>query len=299
METIGFLGMGVMGSRMSARLLAAGHEVTVWNRTPEKTRPLAEKGAIVAATPAEAATGKDIVLSNLTDGAALKSVILGAGGVLEAAPLPGLFVDFATIAPAESAEIAAALETRGVGFLRAPVSGTIAVAEAGRLTIITSGERAVFEAADPVLAVLGPTRYYVGPGENSRYLKLIHQMMIAATMQVWAEGLVMGEKAGLDWEVMLEVLGNSAVGSGVVKGKIPTLVVRDYENPAMSLHNIVKDVDLALMAADGVGVELPATRWMRELYERSLEAGFEWKDYSAVVLELEKRAGLEPLEMAG
>ena len=106
----------------------------------------------------------------------------------------------------------------------------------------------------------------------------------------------MGEKAGLDWQVMLEVLRDSAVGSGAVKGKIPSLAVRDYENPAMSLHNIAKDLDLALMAADGVGVELPATRRVRELYERGLEAGFEWKDYSAIVLELEKRAGLEPLE---
>ncbi|MFH0915504.1 MAG: NAD(P)-dependent oxidoreductase [bacterium] len=298
MKTIGFLGMGVMGSRMSARLLAAGHEVTVWNRTAEKTVPLAEKGAAVAVSPAEAAAGKDMVLSNLTDGPALKSVILGPGGVLEAVPLPGLFVDFATIAPSESAEIAAMLEPRGVDFLRAPVSGTMAVAEAGKLTIITSGDRAVFDAADPVLAVLGETRYYVGPGENSRYLKLIHQIMIAATMQVWAEGLVMGEKAGLDWEIMLEVLRNSAVGSGAVKGKIPSLAIRDYDHPAMSMHNIVKDVDLALMAADEVGVELPATRWVRELYDRGLAAGFEWKDYSAIILELEKRAGLEPLEMA-
>jgi 3-hydroxyisobutyrate dehydrogenase len=291
---IGFLGMGVMGSRMSARLLAAGHEVTVWNRTPEKTVALAEKGAAVAASPAEAAAGKDMVLSNLTDGPALKSVLLGPSGVLEADPLPGLFVDFATIAPAESAEIAVELESRGVGFLRAPVSGTMVVAEAGKLTILASGDRAVFEAADPVLAALGETRYYVGPGEHSRYLKLIHQMMIAGTMQVWAEGLVMGEKAGLDWALMLEVLGNSAVGSGVVKTKIPLLLDRDYDHPAMSMHNIVKDVDLALMAAQGVGVEMPATTYVRELYERSLQAGLEWKDYSAVILDLEKQAGLEP-----
>lgn len=279
---------------MSARLLAAGHGVTVWNRTPGKTAPLVEKGAAAAASPAEATAGSDMVLCNLTDGPALMSVILGPGGVLEAAPLPGLLIDFATIAPAESAEIAAALESRGIRFLRAPVSGTATVAEAGELTIIASGDRAVFDAADSVLAILGETRYYVGPGESSRYLKLIHQIMIAANMQVWAEGLVMGEKAGLDWDVMLEVLGNSAVGSGVVKRKIPSLKARDYDHPALSLHNIVKDVDLALTAAEGVGVELPATRWMRELYERSLEAGFEWKDYSAVVLELEKRAGLNP-----
>ncbi len=144
--------------------------------------------------------------------------------------------------------------------------------------------------------MLGETRYYVGLGESSRYLKLIHQMMIGANMQVWAEGLVMGEKAGLDWQIMLDVLANSAVGSGVVKGKIPSLAARMYDNPAMSLHNIVKDLDLALTAAEGVGVELPATKRVRELYEWAMEDGYEWKDYSALVLELEKRAGLEPKE---
>jgi 3-hydroxyisobutyrate dehydrogenase-like beta-hydroxyacid dehydrogenase len=279
---------------MSARLLAAGHEVTVWNRTREKTIPLEAKGAAVAAAPAEAAAGKEMVFSNLTDGPALKSVLLGPGGVLEADLLPGLFVDFATIAPAESAEIAGELESRGVGFLRAPVSGTMVVAEAGKLTILASGDRAVFETVDPVLAALGEKRYYVGPGEHSRYLKLIHQMMIAANMQVWAEGLVMGEKAGLDWSLMLEVLGDSAVGSGVVKTKIPLLLDRDFDHPAMSMHNIVKDVDLALRAAEGVGVNMPATAYVRELYETSLQAGLEWKDYSAVVLELERSAGLNP-----
>ncbi len=296
MGKVGFLGMGVMGSRMATRLVAAGHEVTVWNRTPAKCDALVAKGARVANTPAEAAAGKDIVLTNLTDGPALKSVVMGKDGVLEADPLPTLLVDMATVAPAESAEIAAAVEPRGIGFLRAPVSGTIMVAEAGKLTVLASGERDVFDAAEPYLAVLGETRYYVGLGESSRYLKLIHQMMIGANMQVWAEGLVMGEKAGLDWQIMLDVLANSAVGSGVVKGKIPSLSARIYDNPAMSLHNIVKDLDLALTAADGVGVELPATKRVRELYEWAMDDGYEWKDYSALVLELEKRAGLEPKE---
>jgi 3-hydroxyisobutyrate dehydrogenase-like beta-hydroxyacid dehydrogenase len=292
---VGFLGIGTMGSRMSVRLLDAGHELTIWNRTVEKTSPVRQRGAAVAATPAEAASGKDIVFANLTDAPALEAVIAGPHGVLEADPLPAIFVDMATIAPAESATIAGLLEPC-LGFLRAPVSGTASVAEAGKLTIITSGEWAVHEAADPYLAVLGHTRYYVGPGENSRYLKLIHQMMIAATMLVWGEGLVMGEKAGLDWDMMLEVLGNSAVGSGVVRGKTPTLSARSYDKPAMSLHNIVKDLDLALMAGAEVDVELPVTQRARELYDRALGAGLEWKDYSAVILEMEKRAGLEPKE---
>ncbi len=116
MGKVGFLGIGTMGSRMSARLLAAGHDVTVWNRTAEKTAPLKEKGATVAATPAEAASGKDILLSNLTDYPALVSVITGPGGVLEADPLPPIFVDFATIAPAESAAVAGLLEARAWPF---------------------------------------------------------------------------------------------------------------------------------------------------------------------------------------
>jgi 3-hydroxyisobutyrate dehydrogenase-like beta-hydroxyacid dehydrogenase len=296
MGKVGFLGIGTMGSRMSARLLAAGYEVTVWNRTVEKTIPLRDKGARVAGTPAEAASGKDIVLANLTDAAALRSVIAGPGGVLEAAPPPPVFVDMATIAPGESAEIAGLLEPRGIGFLRAPVSGTASVAEIGKLTIMASGDRSVYDAADPYLATFGETRYYVGPGEQARFLKLIHQMMIAGTMQIWAEGLVMGEKAGLDWDLMLDVLANSAVGSGVVKSKIALLKARAYDDVAMSMHNIVKDLDLALTAGVEVDVDLPATSRVRELYEPALQAGLEWKDYAAVVLEIEERAGLEPGE---
>ena len=298
MGNVGFLGIGTMGSRMCARLLAAGYDLTVWNRTAEKTAPLREKGAAVAATPAEAASGKDILLTNLTDYPAVESVITGPGGVLEADPPPPIFVDFATVAPAESAKIAALLEAKGIAFLRAPVSGTANVAEIGKLTIMTSGEKAVSDAADPYLAVLGAIRYYMGTGEKARYIKLIHQMMIAGTMQIWGEGLVMGEKAGLDWRLMLEVLSNSAVGSGVVKGKIPTLAERVYEPPAMSLHNIVKDLDLSLAAGREVDVELPATQRIRELYDRGMAAGFEWKDYSALVLDMEARAGLEPKESA-
>lgn len=292
----GFLGMGVMGSRMAARLLDAGHDVAVWNRTANKAHPLAQKGATVAATPAEAAAGRKIVLAILTDADALRSVILGPGGVLEADPLPSLFVDMATISPAESSEIAAALESRGIGFLRAPVSGTANVVEDGLLTVIASGNQEVFRESAPYLATFSKAQHYVGPGENARYLKLIHQMMIGATMQVWGEGLVMGEKAGLDWQTMLDVLGESAVGSGVVKGKIPSLAARRYDQPGNSLHNIAKDLGLALAAGEEAGVDLPATRQVFELYDRALKTGLEWKDYSALILDLEKRAGLEPKE---
>ena len=148
MGRVGFVGIGIMGSRMAARLLAAGHEVTVWNRTPEKAAKLVESGAILAASPALAAEGKDICFTNMAHGAALKAVCLGPDGILEAAALPALLVDMGTVGPAESAEIAAAAEASGVGYLRSPVSGSTVLAEAGKLTILASGEQATYDAAD-------------------------------------------------------------------------------------------------------------------------------------------------------
>jgi 3-hydroxyisobutyrate dehydrogenase-like beta-hydroxyacid dehydrogenase len=119
-------------------------------------------------------------------------------------------------------------------------------------------------------------------------------MLLAATMQVWAEGLVMGEKAGLDWNIMLEVLCNSAVGSPMVTRKAQSLAARSYDKPHLSMHNMAKDLDLALDAAEDLEVQLPTTRQIREVYRAAMADGLEWKDYSAVVLELEKVAGLRP-----
>jgi 3-hydroxyisobutyrate dehydrogenase-like beta-hydroxyacid dehydrogenase len=228
---VGFVGIGIMGSRMAARLLAAGHEVTVWNRTPEKAAKLVEGGAALAATPALAAEGKDICFTNMADGGALKAVCLGPNGILKAPVLPALLVDMGTVGPAESAEIAAAAEALGVGYLRSPVSGSTVLAEAGKLTILASGKQATYDAADPYLAELGEVRYYVGTGEAARFLKLVLNMMVSTQVQILAEGVVLGEKAGLDWDKMLEVISNSVVGSPLVKYKAGPLAARNY-NPA-------------------------------------------------------------------
>jgi len=290
---VGFVGIGIMGSRMAARLLAAGHEVTVWNRTPEKAAKLVESGAILAASPALAAEGKDICFTNMADGAALKAVCLGPDGVLRADPLPALLVDMGTVGPAESAEIAAAADAQGLGYLRSPVSGSTVLAEAGKLTILASGEQATYDAAEPYLAELGEVRYYVGTGEAARVLKLVLNMMVSTQVQILAEGVVLGEKAGLDWDKMIEVISNSVVASPLVKYKAGPLTARNY-NPAFLLGLMIKDLDLALATAAEAGVELPTTRAVRQFYVQAAEAGHAEKDFSAVTLELEKMAGLEP-----
>lgn len=293
MGRVGFVGIGIMGSRMAARLLAAGHEVTVWNRTPEKAAKLVESGATLAVTPALAAEGKDICFTNMADGAALKAVCLGPDGVLKADVLPALLVDMGTVGPAESAEIAAAAAAKGVGYLRSPVSGSTVLAEAGKLTILASGEQATYDAADPYLAELGEVRYYVGTGEAARVLKLVLNMMVSTQVQILAEGVVLGEKAGLDWEKMIEVISNSVVASPLVKYKAGPLTARNY-NPAFLLGLMIKDLDLALATAAEAGVELPTTKAVRQFYVQAAEAGHAEKDFSAVTLELEKMAGLEP-----
>lgn len=291
MGRVGFVGIGIMGSRMAARLLDAGHELTIYNRTASKCAPLADKGAVVADSPAAAAAGADVVFTNMADGSALKAVVLGPGGVIEADPAPALLVDMGTVAPAESAEIAAATAGRNIGYLRSPVSGSTVLAEAGKLTILASGDKEVYEAADPYLAVIGETRYHVGGGEDARYLKLVLNMMVSTQVQILAEGLVLGEKAGLDWKGMLEVISNSVVGSPLVKYKAGPLGERNYA-PAFLLGLMIKDLDLALAAAAENGVELPTTKAVREFYVRAADAGHAEQDFSAVTLELEKMAGI-------
>jgi 3-hydroxyisobutyrate dehydrogenase-like beta-hydroxyacid dehydrogenase len=280
-----------MGSRMAARLLAAGHDVTVWNRTPEKAAKLVGDGATLAPTPAAAADGKDICFTNMADGTVLKAVTLGPDGVLAASSPPKLLVDMGTVSPAESAEVAVAAKAAGVGYLRSPVSGSTVLAEAGKLTIVASGDQDVYDAADPYLAELGEVRYYVGADEAARVLKLVLNTMVSTQVQILAEGVVMGEKAGLDRDKMLEVISNSVVGSPLVKYKAGPLAARNY-NPAFLLKLMIKDLDLALAMAHEAGVTMPVTQATRDFYGVAEAAGHGGMDFSAVTLELEKMAGL-------
>jgi 3-hydroxyisobutyrate dehydrogenase-like beta-hydroxyacid dehydrogenase len=297
MGTVGFVGVGKMGSRMAGRLLDAGHDVTVWNRQDEfyaeNVGALEAKGAKVAATPGLAANDKDICFTNVADGPSLKSVCMEADGILRADKLPGVLIDMATVGPWESEEIAEAAKNAGVGFLRSPVSGSTSLAEAGKLTIITSGEKHDYDRADPYLAALGEVRHYVGPGENARYLKLIFNLNIFAQMQILAETAVLGEKAGLDWDSMLEMTATSVAASPFVKYKIPVLQKRDY-SPAFTLGLARKDMRLALEAARRAGVEMPVSNLVFDLEERAGADGLTNLDIAAVALWYEKQAGLEP-----
>jgi 3-hydroxyisobutyrate dehydrogenase-like beta-hydroxyacid dehydrogenase len=297
MGTVGFVGVGKMGSRMATRLLDAGHDLTVWNRKDafydENVGPLMARGAKVAATPGEAGSGKDICFTNVADGPGLRAVCLDADGVLVSATPPRLLVDMATVGPWESEEIAAAAKAAGVGFLRSPVSGSTILAEAGKLTIITSGDKADYDIADPYLAALGEVRHYVGEGENARYLKLIFNLNIFAQMQVLAETAALAEKAGLEWETMLEVITTSVAASPFIKYKIPPMQKRSYD-PTFTLGLARKDVKLALEAARRAGVDMPVSNVVLDLQQKAIDEGYIDLDVAAVTLWYEKQAGLDP-----
>lgn len=292
MGRVGFIGMGLMGSRMASRLIDAGHDVTVYNRTAEKCKPLVEKGASQAFSQAECAADTDIVFTNVADGDALKAVTMGDEGALAADPAPALLVDMGTVGPDDSAEVAGEASARGVGYLRSPVSGSTVLAEAGTLTVVASGDTDVFDKADPYLATLAQTRYWVGTGEAARYMKLILNVMVSTQVQILGEGLVLGEKAGLDWDRMIEVISNSVVGSPLVKYKAGPLSGRKYD-PAFRLDLMIKDLILALTTATEAGVEMPITDAVRGFYEKAAADGLGDRDFSAVTLELEKMAGMD------
>ena len=282
-------GLGLMGEPIARRLLEAGHELTVYNRTPGRTDGLVAAGATAASRLAGIWSTADVCVTMVTGDDALRAVTsdLFAGG------RGRIVVDMSTISPAASAEIAEAAAAAGVGYLRAPVSGNATVVRAGNLSIMVSGDRGTFETVEPVLRDIGANVFYVGGAEQSRVLKLALNLMIAGTAQLMVEAVVLGEANGLDRATMLEVMGASAVGSPFVKYKTAPLVARDYAT-TFSLANMHKDLQMALEAAERVGVPLPVTLRVDELVQACIAAGMAGTDLMGLLPHLQRDAGVTP-----
>jgi 3-hydroxyisobutyrate dehydrogenase-like beta-hydroxyacid dehydrogenase len=279
---VGLIGLGHMGSAIGERLLAAGHELVVYNRTPEKAEALAARGATVATTPEELAGGVDVVLTSLADDAAFEAV---AGRVVPAAREAAVLVDLSTVSPAASARVAALADDASIEYLRAPVSGNPSVVRAGNLSFMVSGPRETLERVESVLRAVGPTIHHVGEGEQARIVKLAINLMVAGIAQLMGEALVLGEAAGVSRESLLAVMGDSAAGAPFVKYKTEPLLRDDYSATFTTLL-MEKDVDLILEAADDVGVELPLARELRSLLQAAIDAGYADDDFMALYLRL-------------
>jgi 3-hydroxyisobutyrate dehydrogenase-like beta-hydroxyacid dehydrogenase len=286
---LGWVGVGKMGLPMASHLLAAGHSVAACDLVPALVDAAVARGARIAATPAAAAREAEVVFSSIPDDRALHTVALSETGVLAGTRPGAVYVDTSTVSAAASAEVAAAAAARGVHYLRVTVSGNNKMAETKALTIIASGERAVYERCRPLLALFGPQQYYVGDAEQARTLKLAINLMVYATVGGLAEALAMGSRGGLDWAQMLDVMAASAVGSPLLKNKSTDLKKRDF-SATFNCLQARKDLALINEAATASGIHAPLAQVLASMIEDCIAHGSAQEDYAAMIKTVERSA---------
>ncbi|MDX1742262.1 MAG: NAD(P)-dependent oxidoreductase, partial [Ruegeria sp.] len=252
----GFIGLGKMGASMASNLLQAGFDLTVYNRSFYKCAALRDAGANVASSASDVAKSVDVVCLMLSDDTSLRQVALGDGGVIAAMRPGAVLVEMSTVSGEVSVDLASAAADQKIGYVRAPVSGSVSMAEAGTLTFIVSGDEKHCERVRPVLESMSGKQFYVGVAEEARYLKLAINLMVGATAAVLGEALALGECNGLDRNVMLDVVNASTVASPLLKYKTENLRTSDY-SPAFEVTQMAKDFDLVLGAARSANVPMP------------------------------------------
>lgn len=291
-QTIGWIGLGKMGVPMSINLVKAGYKVAVFNRTKAKAQEVIDMGATYVDSMAELAAQSDVVISMISDDPVLKAVSIGKGGAFEGIKPDSIFIDMSTVSPTASAEVAEAAAKKGVGYLRAPVSGSTALATAGTLTILASGPKAAFDACTEIFDAMSKISFHVGSGEEARYLKLTLNMMVGLTAAMVGEALTFGKRGGMDWSQMIDIVSNSVVASPLINYKAQALKDRNF-TPAFTAAQMAKDFDIALEAARSMDIPMPTTSMMRQNLAAMKANGDGELDFFAYVTLLEQLAGLK------
>ena len=287
-HTIGWIGAGGrLGFSMAKRLIEAGCDVSVYNRTRSKVEPLAGLGAKIVDTPRDLAD-RDIVFSTVSASDDLIAVTRGPNGLLGGDSSPQLLVDCSTVSEEASAQVREAAAARGTAMLSAPVSGSAKVVAAGKLTIVASGPREAFDTAEPYLEAVGSGVTLVGEGELARMVKICHNLMLGVVAQCLAEITVLAEKGGVSRHDFLDFLNDSVVGSTFTRYKTPAYVNLDM-TPTFTPVLLRKDLDLGLAAAGKLGVPLPVTAVTREILNDAVERGHTECDF-AIILDMQAEA---------
>lgn len=299
-KRIGWIGMGRMGYPMAERLVKAGYDVSIWNRTRAKAEPLAEAGATLVDSPADLAS-VDYLFTMVSTGADVEQVYFGQNGVLSGGDVPGVFVDCSSIGVDQSADIRARLGERGAAFLAAPVSGNGKCVKAGKLSQVASGPREVYDQVEDMLKTLsGRGASYVGEGELARFCKIAHNVFLGVVTQNLAEITVLAEKAGVPRSAFLEWMNNSVMGSIFTQYKTNAFVNLDWTTtftPAL----LRKDMDLGLASGRELGVPMPVTAATREAIQAHFGAAqlkddpeaYLQEDFAALLETVALGAGLE------
>ncbi len=290
-QTIGFIGIGIMGLPMARNLLRAGFAVRAFNRTRAKAEPLLADGATLADSPAAAADGADVVISIVTDSPDVQAVYLGPGGVASAKRLPPLAIDMSTISPAVAREVAQALKVKNCRFLDAPVSGGDKGAIAGTLSIMVGGEVEAFRAAEPIFRAMGKTIVHCGPSGAGQVTKLCNQIVGALNLLAVSEAVVIARKAGLDLNRMFEAVGSGAARSWALENLAPRMRDRDFA-PGFMIDLQQKDLRLVLQLAHQVGASIPGTAVVNQLFGANQAAGEGREGTQALVKTIERLSSL-------
>jgi 3-hydroxyisobutyrate dehydrogenase len=291
-NSIGWIGLGRMGEAMVKRLLKAGHPASVWNRTASKAAPLAEYGATIVGTKLDLA-GCDVVFTMVSTTDDLKEVLFGEGGLVTGATRPKVVVDSSSISQEGSADIRAGLEGLGVAYLCAPVSGNAKVAKAGKLLIVASGPKDLYETVRPYLQAMGRKEMWVGEGELARIWKIAHNTMFGVVIQNLCEITVLAEKAGIPRHVFLESINDSVLGSMYTRYKTPMLTNLTFDQVTFTPKLLLKDMDLGMNAAKAHGMATPSAAATRESVARLVGRGHDHIDFAVLLSETAKDAGLE------
>lgn len=278
---ISFLGLGRMGQPMAMRLLEAGYGVAVWNRTAARADDLVAAGARRVDTPAEAARGARVVVLMLADPAAVERVLFGADGVLAGAERGMLVVDCSTIGPDDARTFAANCASAGVRYMDAPVLGSLTQATTGALVALVAGDDDVVAEAEPVLRAFAKRIVRAGKVGQGSALKLVMNLLLGGLTELLAESIVLAERAGLSRDVVRDTLLDSVLASPFVGYKAPQLLERRYA-PLFTTQLMLKDLNLALHLAAELGLTLPATTTIRDMYVKAASTDHAEQDFASV-----------------
>jgi 2-hydroxy-3-oxopropionate reductase len=285
-ETIGFIGLGIMGAPMARNLLRAGHRLVVHNRTPAKAHPLAEEGAELAGSPRAVAERSDVVITMLPDSPDVERVVAGPDGVLEGIRKGALLVDMSTISPGVTRALAARLAERGASMLDAPVSGGDVGAINATLTIMVGGDARDFARARPLFDAMGKHVVHVGAIGAGQVTKAANQVVVGLVIAAVAEGLVLGSRGGVPPETILDVLGTGLAGNRVMELKREKLLTHVFK-PGFRAELHLKDLGIALAEAHESGAALPVTALVETLFARMKEQGWGAEDHSGLLKVIE------------
>jgi 3-hydroxyisobutyrate dehydrogenase len=290
-DRIGWIGTGRMGFPMAERLAKAGANVTAWNRTRAKAEPLLRSGVALAVRPADLAQC-DIVFTMVAEGADLKAVCLGRDGLFAGNTAPKVLVDCSSIGVEDSLAVRAEAEKRGTAMLASPVSGNGKVAKAGKLTLVCSGPKEVYDRAYPYLERLGQGVTYVGEGELARVVKICHNVFLGVVIQSLVEITALAEKSGVKRAAFLEFINKSVMGSVFTRYKSPALVNCDFA-PTFTPILLRKDLELGLAAARRTDTPMPLAALTREIIQNLVGLGMKEQDFATLMIQQARNSGYE------